>query len=83
MDTGDRHKDWGRDRDVMGGQEGVRSQNLVSELNALGKRKSAGVLCSGVARVDPSGIGRGRVQGRFLLLGGPREGRGWWIQLWG
>jgi len=46
-DTGDRHKAWGRDRDVMGGQQGVRSQNPVSQLNALGKRKSAGVLCRG------------------------------------
>ena len=46
-DTGDRHKAWGRDRDVTGGQQGVRSQNPVSQLNALGKRKSAGVLCRG------------------------------------
>lgn len=59
----------GGERDVMGGQEGVRSQNLVSELNALGKRKSAGVLCRGVARMDSSGIGRGRVQGRKAASG--------------
>ena len=58
----------GGERDMMGGQEGVRSQNLVSELNALGKRKSAGVLCRGVARVDSSGIGRGRCAGQESSL---------------
>lgn len=65
---------------MTGGQEGVRSQNPVSQLNALGKRKSVGVLCRGVARVDSNGHGRGRVQGKKAPCG---ERAGLQSQDWG
>ena len=55
----------------MGGQEGSDPKSLVRglELNAMGTRESAGILCRGGTRVDSGSYGRGRMGGRKAPCG--------------